>query len=266
MSSEKASYFPKGETIMSRRNVLLVGEAVLLAAACLLALPEAQAQDARGYRYPWYEKGYRGYNEPPEATRPTNPAAAPVAPTKYTVVITMLPDNMEGGGNVATMMAHVPDNAQVYFGDHLTRSTGTERTYVSPPLDPRKAYTYTVRVDWVEEGTRVTQTHEFDVRPGMMHCFYLVKSGSTIGDDATVEANLAKLDPEDRKLAEAQKLCAVQEQVRLGAVGKPVKVMINGQPVFLCCETCVSRAQNNPEQTLEQVKKNKAKKAPSSSP
>jgi uncharacterized protein (TIGR03000 family) len=239
---------------------------VLFATAFLLAVPRAQTQDARGYRYPWYEKGYRGYKEPPEATRPTNPAAAPVAPSKYTLVITMLPDNMEGGGNVATMMAHVPENAQVYFQDRLMRSTGTERTYVSPPLDPRKTYTYTVRIDWVEEGRKVTQTHEFDVFPGIMHCFFLVKSGSTVGDDATVEENLAKLSPEDRKLAEAQKLCAVQEQIRLGAVGKPVKVTIKGQPVFLCCEACLTRALDNPDQTLEQVKKSKAKKAPASSP
>jgi uncharacterized protein (TIGR03000 family) len=244
-----------------KKIVTFVPVLLLLAAACLVVVPKAPAQDARGYRYPWYEKGYRGYNEPPQATRPTNPAAAPVAPIKYTLVVTMLPDNMEGGGNVATMMAHVPENAQVYFQDRLMKSTGTERTYVSPPLDPRKAYTYTVRVDWVEEGKQVTQTHVFDVFPGMMHCFYLVKAGSTVGDDATVEKNLAKLSPEDRKLAEAQKLCAVQEQVRFGAVGKPVKLMIKGQPVFLCCDACLTRTQSNPEQTLAKAKELKEKPA-----
>jgi hypothetical protein len=137
---------------------------------------------------------------------------------------------------------------------------------VSPPLAPGKTYTYTARVDWVEEGKKVTQTHEFDVRPGMIHCIYLVKSGSTFGEDATVEASLAKLSPEDRKLAESQKFCAVQGQNRLGSMGKPVKVMIKGQPMFLCCDACRTRAQNNPEQTLEQVKKIKAKNAASPSP
>jgi uncharacterized protein (TIGR03000 family) len=196
-----------------------------------------------------------------------NPAAAPVAPTKYMVVITILPQQkLDEAANVATMMAHVPENAQVYFGDQPTRSTGMERTYVSPPLAPGKTYTYTVRVDWVEDGKTVTQTHQFDLRPGMLHCIYLIRSGSTFGNDATVEKNLAKLSLEDRKLAESQKLCAVQEQVRLGAVGSPVKVMIKGQPVFLCCDACLTRAQNNPEQTLEQVKKNKATKVPSSLP
>jgi uncharacterized protein (TIGR03000 family) len=242
---------------------------VLLAAAFLLAAPGLQAQDARGYsppRYPWYEKGYRAYNEPPQAARPTNPAAKPVAPTKYNVVITILPQpKPDEAASVATMMAHLPENALVYFGDQPTTSTGTMRTYVSPPLNPGKTYTYTARVDWVEDGKKVSQTHEFDVFPGMIHCIYLVKSGSAFGDDATVEENLAKLGPEDRKLAESQRLCAVQEQVRLGAVGKPFKATIKGQPVFLCCEACLTRAQNNPDQTLERVKKNKATK-PSSPP
>jgi hypothetical protein len=99
-----------------------------------------------------------------------------------------------------------------------------------------------------------------------MHCIYLVQAGSTFGEDATVEANLAKLSPADRKLAESQKFCAVQEQNRLGLMGKPAKVLIKGEPVFLCCKACLTRAQNNPERTLEQVKKNKAKKAPTPSP
>jgi uncharacterized protein (TIGR03000 family) len=244
-----------------------MGEAVLLAAACLLAVPRAQAQDARGYRgtYPWHQKGYQGYNESPNAARPTNPAAAPVAPTKYTVVITILPSKKtDESANSATIMAHVPDNAQVYFDEQPTRSTGMERTYLSPPLAPGKTYTYTVRVDWVEDGKKVTQTHEFDVQPGMLHCVYLVKSGSTLGDDATIEKNLAKLSPEDRKLAEAQKFCAVQEQNRLGAMGEPIKVAIKDQPVFLCCDACLTRAKSNPDKTLEQVKKNKAKKVPAS--
>jgi hypothetical protein len=49
-------------------------------------------------------------------------------------------------------------------------------------------------------------------------------------------------------------------------MGKPVKVLIQGQPVFLCCEACLTRAQNSPERTLEQVKKNQAKPAPASPP
>src|SRR5204863_7725143 len=65
--------------------------------------------------------------------------------------------------------------------------------------------------------------------------------GMTMGSDdkqkeADSQAALAKLKPEDRKLAEAQKFCAVLTKNRLGTMGAPVKVMIKDKPVFLCCK------------------------------
>jgi hypothetical protein len=73
-------------------------------------------------------------------------------------------------------------------------------------------------------------------------------------NDAKIQENLAKLSPEDRKLAESQKYCAVEEENRLGAMGKPVKVMLNGQAVFLCCKGCLKQARANPEQTAAKAK------------
>lgn len=71
--------------------------------------------------------------------------------------------------------------------------------------------------------------------------------------EAAIQANLAKLKPEDRKLAEAQKFCAVLTKNRLGTMGTPIKVMIKDQPVFLCCNMCVAKAQANPDKTLASV-------------
>jgi uncharacterized protein (TIGR03000 family) len=206
------------------------------------------------YRHPsapWNQKGYQGYNEPPHATTPVNPAAAPVAPTKYRLIVTIVPpQNTDESSTTATIMAHLPENALVFFGDHLTTSTGMLRMYESPPLGSGN-YSYTVRVNWVEEGKKVTQTQHFKVRPGMIHCIYLVKAGS---EEARIADNLARFSPEDRLLAEAQKFCAVQEQNRLGSMGPPFKLVIKGQPVFLCCEACSARAQSNADQTVAKVK------------
>jgi hypothetical protein len=74
-----------------------------------------------------------------------------------------------------------------------------------------------------------------------------------------IKANLAKLSPKDRKLAEAQKYCAVKTKNLLGSMGEPYKVMIKGQPVFLCCDGCEAKARANPDKTLAAVKKLKAK-------
>jgi hypothetical protein len=85
------------------------------------------------------------------------------------------------------------------------------------------------------------------------------KAPSTSADDATIQTNLAKLTPEDRKLAEAQQWCAVQEENQLGEMAVPYKVMVKGQPVFLCCKGCKNEAQAEPDKTLAKVAELKTK-------
>jgi hypothetical protein len=38
-----------------------------------------------------------------------------------------------------------------------------------------------------------------------------------------------------------------------GAMGTPLKVMIEGKPVFLCCDGCTKKAQANPAAVLAKV-------------
>jgi hypothetical protein len=84
--------------------------------------------------------------------------------------------------------------------------------------------------------------------------------------EAKISEALSTLSPEDRKMAEAQRFCAVQTEERLGSMGAPKKVTVNGQPVFICCGSCAKNAQANPAKTLRTVQELKAKaKAQSSS-
>lgn len=78
-------------------------------------------------------------------------------------------------------------------------------------------------------------------------------------EDATIRANLAKLSPADRAVAEEQKVCPVQEDNRLGSMGVPVKLTIQGQTVFLCCKGCRKEAEGEPAKTLDKVKELRAK-------
>jgi hypothetical protein len=87
-------------------------------------------------------------------------------------------------------------------------------------------------------------------------------STASRGVEGRVRANLARLSPEDRRLAEAQRYCPVQTENRLGSMGVPVKVVIKGRPVFLCCQGCKDDALENPNQTLAQVEKLKARPGP----
>ncbi|MDB5347360.1 MAG: hypothetical protein JWP89_5737 [Schlesneria sp.] len=78
-------------------------------------------------------------------------------------------------------------------------------------------------------------------------------------------AALAKLPAADLPLAEAQLLCPIQEGSRLGSMGTPVKLTLDGKPVFLCCKGCEDAARENPKATLakvEEIKKESAKGGP----
>lgn len=72
-------------------------------------------------------------------------------------------------------------------------------------------------------------------------------------EDRKIQAARAKLNPEDLRLVEAQEFCPILEKNRLGSMGKPFKVMINDQPVFLCCEGCQEEAVAHPSETLAKV-------------
>jgi uncharacterized protein (TIGR03000 family) len=209
--------------------------------------------------FPWNSPGYRGYNEP-RYYQPILPTAPMAQPQQYEVYVNAVPMKNTEDPNAITLVAHVPENAQVWIGDKVTTSTGTLRLFQSPPVARGTSYSYPVRVAWVENGKLVSQTRDLSVKAGDVQCVYLVQAGSKLdGEQGIVAANLSKLDPEDRKLAEAQGFCAVQSGVKLGAMGTPVKVMVKGQPVFLCCESCQDRAQSHAEHTIAKVEELKVK-------
>ncbi|GEM_PF-845498 len=67
-----------------------------------------------------------------------------------------------------------------------------------------------------------------------------------------VAGERAKLSREDRALVEAQEWCVVTEE-RLGSMGPPVKLSIDGQAVFLCCKGCQRKAEGDPDKTLTKL-------------
>lgn len=217
---------------------------------------ETQPYGLPGRLLPWGQPGYQGYHETSRPSQP--PPAVPAAARKYTITITVLPHKPEGvDPNSAVLMAHLPQDALIWFNDQPTRSKGMVRHFESPPLTPGKHYYYTARVVWHENGQWVHKTVEVPVHSGELRCLYLTPAE----EDREVVANLAQLTPEDRKLAQAQKVCAVESDNRLGAMGVPVKIVIKGQPIFLCCEDCRETALADPDKTLSQVKKLKERVA-----
>lgn len=71
-------------------------------------------------------------------------------------------------------------------------------------------------------------------------------------DEADIRAAIAKLPVEDRALAEKQKFCPVTDE-RLGSMGVPLKVMVGGTPVFVCCKSCNKELLAKPAVMLSKV-------------
>jgi len=77
-------------------------------------------------------------------------------------------------------------------------------------------------------------------------------------DKADDTPGFAELSVEDRALAEKQKVCPVSGE-RLGAMGKPVKITVKGQTVFLCCAGCEETIKKDPDKYLAKLKASGAK-------
>jgi len=64
----------------------------------------------------------------------------------------------------------------------------------------------------------------------------------------------AALTAEDRVLIAKQKVCPVTGE-ELGSMGDPVKVVVKGQTVFLCCSGCEDAIKKDPDKYLAKLKK-----------
>ncbi len=72
--------------------------------------------------------------------------------------------------------------------------------------------------------------------------------------DAISEA-IAELPTDEQELARKQQFCAVLPENALGSMGMPVKLMIEGKPVFLCCDGCLEAALKDAKATLRKADK-----------
>jgi hypothetical protein len=64
---------------------------------------------------------------------------------------------------------------------------------------------------------------------------------------------LEKLAPAERELARKQKVCPVTGS-RLGSMGPPPSVVVEGRTVFLCCKGCMDELRKDPAKYLAKLK------------
>lgn len=230
-----------------------------VALAALLAVPALAGWPPPGVPsgvMPWELSKYQGYNSPPPAVRPV-PPPSPLThrhptPARSTLAVSVLPHKNTDPESRAYVMVHLPLGADLWVEDaHMIADNKLEvDTLRTPPMGKGDKWRYHFRARWLEDGKYVSQMHALDVKPGDVVCLDVLAHDATAVEKAVAES-LGKLSADDRKAATAQKVCAVQDTVRLGSMGPPVKVSLKGREVFLCCEGCRAAAVKDPDKALK---------------
>lgn len=66
----------------------------------------------------------------------------------------------------ALLIVHLPADARLYLNGNLTRSQGTQRTFLTPELEPGSTFEYAIRIELPHEGKLLTQTRTVNFRAG----------------------------------------------------------------------------------------------------
>jgi uncharacterized protein (TIGR03000 family) len=85
-------------------------------------------------------------------------AALPLLPTRAAEMTTP--------ADKALLVVRLPAGAALTIGDTVTKQTGPERTFVSPPLTPGKSYSYDLKATWDENGKTKKVMRQVQVAAG----------------------------------------------------------------------------------------------------
>jgi hypothetical protein len=156
----------------------------------------------------------------------------------------------------------VPESAVVDTGSRQVAFVETmpgmfEGVEVS--LGPRCDDQYPV-VSGLEPGQRVVTAGAFlldaetRLNPSLAASYFgagraAASAPGTAAPEPITEAPFHDLAPADRVLAIQQKICPVTRKP-LGSMGTPMKVVVSGRTIFLCCEGCESKLRAGPARYL----------------
>jgi uncharacterized protein (TIGR03000 family) len=104
---------------------------------------------SRDYQFPTY---YSTYSYPVTTQEPT---FYPVAT-----------EEQETNPNAVHVRLSLPPDARVWFEGQETQQRGSDRLYVSPPMEAGKNFVYHIKAQWMESGKQVVHTKDVNVRAG----------------------------------------------------------------------------------------------------
>jgi uncharacterized protein (TIGR03000 family) len=108
-----------------------------------------------GYSWPYYSYTTPYYYSPVYAD---SYAVSPPAQGSVTPAAT--------DANRTIVRVHVRADAQVTFDKTAMTETGTDRSFVTPPLDPNQRYSYHITAKWMDNGRQVEEERTVRFTPG----------------------------------------------------------------------------------------------------
>jgi len=88
-----------------------------------------------------------------------NPASTSTSQSFY-------PPQENANEQVAHVRVEVPANAEVFFEGQKTQQGGSDRLFVTPPLQKEKTFYYEVKARWMDNGKEVERTQRVNVHAG----------------------------------------------------------------------------------------------------
>jgi uncharacterized protein (TIGR03000 family) len=118
----------------------------------------------RNWAYGYYPGMTYSYATVPSYTQSNYP---PYAPTTGIVPSSYESTAPNRGENTVLLHLFVPTpDTRLWIQDQQMQQTGTERLFYSPPLEPGKTYTYTIKATWRDGDREVNRTQEVTVKAG----------------------------------------------------------------------------------------------------
>jgi uncharacterized protein (TIGR03000 family) len=118
---------------------------------------EPPAPRGLDYYYPEFARRTPPPNDPP---RPGTPSPdRNISPANRDVTEPI-------DDNVVQVTVKLPAGAELFVNGERMALRGTNRRFISPPLDPNRKYSYTVQARWTEKGRPVQRSTKIPVHAG----------------------------------------------------------------------------------------------------
>ena len=130
------------------------------------------------------------------------------------------------------------------------RATRLALRHVAPPESEQDYLSVPADLSRVKDG-ELTATIKLENVPLPQHPTATFTQ-AVVMSKAQLQVTLAALDQSDRALIARQRVCPVTG-AELGGMGGPIKVLVGGRPLYLCCKGCLGKVQSAPEAYLRKA-------------